>query len=53
MPRPVKGYATDEVAGRLAGSQSDVGMSKWDLDTPALCVDLDALESNITTMQAR
>jgi D-serine deaminase-like pyridoxal phosphate-dependent protein len=23
------------------------------LDTPALCVDLDALESNITTMQAR
>ena len=27
-------------------------MSKWDLDTPALCVDLDRLEHNIATMQA-
>jgi D-serine deaminase-like pyridoxal phosphate-dependent protein len=27
-------------------------MSKWDLDTPALCVDLDKLESNISKMQA-
>jgi D-serine deaminase-like pyridoxal phosphate-dependent protein len=29
------------------------GVSKWDLDTPALCVDLDALERNIAAMQAR
>jgi len=29
------------------------GVSKWDLDTPALCVDLDALERNIATMQTR
>ena len=29
-----------------------VGMSKWDLDTPALCVDLDKLEQNIAKMQA-
>jgi 3-hydroxy-D-aspartate aldolase len=29
------------------------GMSKWDLDTPALCLDLDAFERNIATMQAR
>ena len=29
-----------------------VGTSKWDLDTPALCVDLDRLERNIQTMQA-
>ena len=28
------------------------GTSKWDLDTPALCVDLDALEANIAKMQA-
>jgi 3-hydroxy-D-aspartate aldolase len=38
--------------GRLAGSDSQVGVSKWDLDTPALCVDLDRLEGNIKTMQA-
>jgi D-serine deaminase-like pyridoxal phosphate-dependent protein len=31
----------------------EVGISKWDLDTPALCVDLDALEQNIATMQER
>jgi D-serine deaminase-like pyridoxal phosphate-dependent protein len=28
------------------------GISKWDLDTPALCVDLDKLEKNVATMQA-
>src|SRR5688572_21386940 len=27
------------------------GISKWDLDTPALCVDLDKLERNIAKMQ--
>jgi 3-hydroxy-D-aspartate aldolase len=29
------------------------GTSKWDLDTPALCVDLDVFERNIATMQTR
>lgn len=29
------------------------GTSKWDLATPALCVDLDALERNIAEMQSR
>jgi len=29
-----------------------VGLSKWDLDTPALCLDLDAFERNVATMQA-
>ncbi len=28
------------------------GTSKWDLDTPALCLDLDKFEKNIATMQA-
>ena len=28
------------------------GVSKWDLDTPALCVDLDKMEKNVATMQA-
>jgi 3-hydroxy-D-aspartate aldolase len=31
---------------------SVIGTSKWDLDTPALCVDLDRLEANIARMQA-
>jgi 3-hydroxy-D-aspartate aldolase len=30
-----------------------IGVSKWDLDTPALCVDLDAFERNIAAMRAR
>jgi D-serine deaminase-like pyridoxal phosphate-dependent protein len=29
----------------------EANVSKWDLDTPALCVDLDALEANLVTMQ--
>ena len=28
------------------------GVSKWDLDTPALCVDLDKLDANIAKAQA-
>ena len=28
------------------------GVSKWELDTPALCVDLDKMEKNVATMQA-
>src|SRR3954468_1651628 len=30
-----------------------VGLSKWDLDTPALCLDLDIFERNLTAMQTR
>ena len=30
-----------------------IGMSKWDLDTPALCVDLDKLEQNLATMRSK
>lgn len=32
---------------------SDIGKSKWDLDTPALCVDLDKMERNIKTVHTR
>jgi D-serine deaminase-like pyridoxal phosphate-dependent protein len=49
IPRPVQGYTFAEVTARL---DTPAGTSKWDLDTPALCVDLDRLERNITTMQA-
>ncbi|HMG89587.1 MAG TPA: DSD1 family PLP-dependent enzyme [Chryseolinea sp.] len=32
---------------------NDVGKSKWDLDSPALCVDLDKMEQNIKVVQSR
>ena len=51
VPRGVKGYATADVSRALQGS-TPAGTSKWDLDTPALCVDLDRLERNIAGMQA-
>jgi len=37
-------------AKRLDAPSSDIGKSKWDLDSPALCVDLDKLEQNIKTV---
>jgi len=40
----MRGLAVDQVA--------KPGLSKWDLDTPALCVDLDKMERNLATMQA-
>ena len=46
IPGPAKGYTAAEAARAV---ENGVGISKWDLDTPALCVDLDALESNIAT----
>lgn len=50
IPRPVKGYTAAEMR-RI--DTADVGISKWDLDTPALTVDLDRLERNIKTLQTR
>ena len=49
VPGTARGYAAAEIAARI---DNGVGTSKWDLDTPALCVDLDRLEPNIETMQA-
>jgi D-serine deaminase-like pyridoxal phosphate-dependent protein len=40
----------DEVARRVAADRPGEGVSKWDLDTPALCVDLDRLEQNIACL---
>jgi D-serine deaminase-like pyridoxal phosphate-dependent protein len=48
IPGATRGYAAAEIAARI---DNGVGTSKWDLDTPALCVDLDRLERNIATMQ--
>jgi D-serine deaminase-like pyridoxal phosphate-dependent protein len=33
------------------GGRVEAGISKWDLDTPCLCVDLDRLEANLDRMQ--
>ncbi|HSC26778.1 MAG TPA: DSD1 family PLP-dependent enzyme [Vicinamibacterales bacterium] len=49
VPRPVTGYSASDARRAL---ENDVGLSKWDLDTPALCVDLEKLEQNIAKMQA-
>lgn len=54
VPAPVKGYSASEItrhASAIGGEVSELGVSVWDLDTPALVVDLDALEANIETMQ--
>ena len=52
IPRPVRGYTAAEMRAVAAAGQATRGVSKWDLDTPALCVDLDKFEKNIDTMQA-
>lgn len=52
VPRPVKGYTAAEIQAVTHQGMVQAGISKWDLDTPALCVDLDAMEQNIARMQA-
>ncbi|MFN8060179.1 MAG: DSD1 family PLP-dependent enzyme [Vicinamibacterales bacterium] len=53
IPAPVKGYSAAEMKGLVsAGRLVEKGVSKWELDTPALCVDLDKLERNVAKMQA-
>ena len=52
IPKVVNGYTAAEVRDRSSGGTAQVGISKWELDTPALCVDLDKLEANIAKAQA-
>lgn len=47
------GAAARPLDGPVSTDTSGIGMSKWDLDTPVLCVDLDKMEQNIETMQMR
>ncbi|MBA3271365.1 MAG: DSD1 family PLP-dependent enzyme [Acidobacteria bacterium] len=51
IPGPVHGYSASEVRAAADGERLQTGLSKWDLDTPALCVDLDKLEQNIAKAQ--
>ena len=47
MPKKVFGYSRAHVLDL----KSSRGVSKWDLDTPALILDLDKLEKNIAAMR--
>jgi D-serine deaminase-like pyridoxal phosphate-dependent protein len=40
-------------AKSLETVSADIGKSKWDLDSPALCVDLDKMEQNIKKVHTR
>ena len=51
IPKPVKGYGAAEMRRQAPGGRLEAGISKWDLDTPCLCVDLDRLEGNLERMQ--
>jgi D-serine deaminase-like pyridoxal phosphate-dependent protein len=46
------GYTAGEMRA-FAADDKLTGISKWELDTPALCVDLDKFEQNIASMRTR
>jgi D-serine deaminase-like pyridoxal phosphate-dependent protein len=48
IPKKVHGYSRSHVTDL----KSSRGVSKWDLDTPALVLDLDKLEQNIAALRA-
>jgi len=52
VPGRTKGFTGAEMRARAEGGQIDQeAVSKWELDTPALCVDLDAMERNFARMR--
>lgn len=50
LPTLASGYTAAEMRGFYANGEMSVNVSKWELDTPALCVDLDLLEANLDKM---
>jgi D-serine deaminase-like pyridoxal phosphate-dependent protein len=52
IPQRVTGYTPGEMRAMASGASVERGVSKWDLETPALCVDLQKLEQNVAAMQA-
>jgi D-serine deaminase-like pyridoxal phosphate-dependent protein len=52
IPLAARGDMNAQSRDRDADAKLE-GVSKWDLDTPVLCVDLDAFEQNISTMRTR
>lgn len=53
VPKTVSGYTEADRRAKASDITTGVGVSKWELDTPALCVDLDKLERNLATMKSR
>ena len=51
VPTSVKGYTAAEMRSFGSDDVMELDVSKWELDTPALCVDLDGLEANLAKMQ--
>ena len=51
IPSTVNSYTHQEVQAMFVDGTMQSDVSIWELDTPSLCVDLDALEANIATMQ--
>jgi 3-hydroxy-D-aspartate aldolase len=57
IPKSARGYSPAEMRAMTTGetvapSISERGISKWDLETPALCLDLDKMEKNVAAMQS-
>src|SRR2546426_3742260 len=54
VPTKANGYTAAEMRAMAADDRlPGVGVSKWELDTPALCVDLDRLEQKLGTRKAK
>ncbi len=51
VPSSVRGYSPADLAAMAPDGVLRADVSKWELDTPALCVDLDALEANLAALQ--
>ena len=52
IPKRVNGYKAVEMRATAVNNRPKPGISKWEIDTPALLVDLDKMEANIAKMQA-
>jgi len=52
IPNNAIGYTAGEMRAKAA-ADSLIGVSKWELDTPALCVDLDKMDQNLATMRKK
>ncbi len=51
IPTTLKGYSSQQMLSFHLDGKMTSNISKWDLDTPSLCVDLDALEANLEKLQ--
>jgi hypothetical protein len=50
IPAAARGYTASEMKDFYSTGEMSIDVSKWELDTPALCVDLDLLEANLDKM---